>query len=322
MDSESFYIITLFQQGSYRSAISAYDELSSPSPLLTLYAARSHLALSPPSPASASTLLRSLPHETLDSRAIECLAKYLEGGRDDDLDKKEQAVGDLEEILAETGERGLTDDDHAEGRFVRGVVGTVWILEGDDRREEGIEVLREAVELGKDQECLAILSHLYISLHLSPLSSTLLGSPSVQSFTLDSLLSQLLVARTSLATGPKAKYQEAYYVYEELRSMQGGRGEATLAGVGVSQACLGRWQEADEAVKEALEMNPQHPTTLANSVALAVHTGKPRSSVEESLRTLAQADPRHPLIVDLEAKERLFDEAASRFGVTSAAAAA
>ncbi|GAA5990988.1 hypothetical protein JCM5350_001840 [Sporobolomyces pararoseus] len=305
MDSESFYIITLFQQGSYRAAISAYNELASPSPILTLYAARSHLALSPPSISSAQQLLSSIP-PSLDSRAVSSLATYLSGST-------EEAVSDLEELLAELGEQGLEEND--EGRFVRGVVGTVWILEGEERREEGVEVLREAVELGKDQECLALLSHLYISLHLAPLSSSLLQSPSVTAFTSDSLLSQLLNARTNLALGPRAKYQDAYYVFEEIKSMQGGRGEGVLAGVTVAQSALGRWEEALEAVREALEMNPEHPTTLANSAALTLHSGKPASSAQESISKLASVEPNHPFLVDLQEKERLFDEAASRFSV-------
>lgn len=55
-------------------------------------------------------------------------------------------------MLTELGEGGLSEDPEEEGRFVRGVIGTVWILEGEERREEGVEVLREAVELGSDQE--------------------------------------------------------------------------------------------------------------------------------------------------------------------------
>lgn len=128
--------------GSYRSAISAYSALPSPSPLVTLYAARSHLALTPPSPTSALSLLSPLS-PTLDTRALTALAHYLAG-------EKEDAVSELEEVLAETGERGLEEGD--EGRMVRGVVGTVWILEGEARREEGVEVLREAIELGQDEE--------------------------------------------------------------------------------------------------------------------------------------------------------------------------
>jgi len=175
---------------------------------------------------------------------------------------------------------------------------------------------------------LAILSHLYISLHLPHLSTSLLTSPSTTSFTSDSLLSQLLIARSNLATGPSAKYQDAYYVFEEIKGMQGGRGESVLGGVSVAQALLGRWEEARDATNEALEMvrprlsfvfaaracscgtrfsrsgfagascagvrstdsrnptctqNPTHPTSLANSAALALHTGKPDAAAQEIL---------------------------------------
>ncbi|GAA5861567.1 hypothetical protein JCM8547_008075 [Rhodosporidiobolus lusitaniae] len=313
MDSETHYQISLFTQGSYRAALSAYSSHPSPSPTLTLYAARAHLALSPPSPSSALSLLSPLP-QTLDVRAVSSLARYLTG-------ETEDAVGELEEILAETGEQGLSEDPEEEGRFVRGVVGTVWVLEGEERREEGIEVLREAVELGRDQECLAILSHLYITLHLPALSTQLLTSPSVTSFTSDSLLSQLLIARSNLATGPSQKYQDAYYVFEEIKGMQGGRGEGVLAGVSVAQALLGRWEEARDANAEALEMNPTHPTSLANSAALALHTGKTAAAADEALAALQAADASHPMLRDLEEKSRLFDEAAGRFGAQQAVVA-
>ncbi|GEM08177.1 coatomer protein complex, subunit epsilon [Rhodotorula toruloides] len=261
--------------------------------------------MNPPAPQPALQLLSSLP-QTLDTRAVTALAHYLQG-------ETGSAVGDLEELLADLGDQGLEEGDETEGRFVRGVIGTVWVLEGEERREEGVEVLREAVELGKDQECLGILSHLYISLNLPHLSSALLSSPSVTAFTADSLLSQLLVARSNLATGPSNKYQDAYYVFEEIKGMQGGRGEGVFAGVAVAQAALGRWEEARDATNEALEMNPAHPTSLANSAALALHTGKTAVAADEIIAQLRAADASHPLVADLEAKSLLFDDAASRF---------
>ncbi|KAI5481009.1 coatomer protein complex, subunit epsilon [Pseudohyphozyma bogoriensis] len=311
MDSDSFHIVQLFQQGtssSYRASISAYEVLPSPSPLVTLYAARAHLALSPPATTSALSLLSTLP-PTLDTRAVTAFAQYLEGS-------KEEAVEELQEVLAELGEQGLQEDD--EGRAVRSIVGSVFILEGEAMREEGVEVLREGVELGQDQECLAVLSHLYLSLNLPANSTKLLSSPSTLAWTSDSLLSQLLSARTNLASGPTQKYQDAYYVYEELKGMQGGRGEGTLAGVAVAQALLGRWDESTQAVDEAVEMNPTHPTSLANCVALALHTGKAQSFADGILANLSSIDPSHPSVVDLAQKESLFDEAASKFKVSVA----
>lgn len=101
---------------------------------------------------------------------------------------------------------------------------------------------------------LGLLSHLYISLAQAGASTALLTSPQTTAFTSDSLLSQLLTARSNLATGPRNKYEQAYYVYEEIKGMQGGRGEATLAGVSVAQATQGRWEEAVQAAVEGLEM--------------------------------------------------------------------
>lgn len=101
---------------------------------------------------------------------------------------------------------------------------------------------------------LAVLSHLYLSLSLPSLSTALLTANSTKAFTADSLLSQLLLARTQLAVGPATKYQEAFYVFEEIKSMQGGRNEAALGGVAVAQATLGRWEESVGAIGEALEL--------------------------------------------------------------------
>jgi coatomer protein complex subunit epsilon len=129
---------------------------------------------------------------------------------------------------------------------------------------------------------LTLLAHLYQSLSHANLATALLQSPSTTAFTADSLLSQLLLARSQLATGPTAKYTEAGYVFEEIKGMQGGRGESVLSGVLVSEGLRGAWDEADAAGRESREAYPKDPTTLANVIALALHTGK-SSTVEASL---------------------------------------
>lgn len=121
----------------------------SPSPLLSYYAARSHLALSPPNPQAATNILSSLP-PTLDTRALASLADYVAASAADDEPAKAGAVDEMDELLAEVGESGL--DEEGEGRMVRLAMGTVYILEGEVRREDAVEVLREGVELGHDQD--------------------------------------------------------------------------------------------------------------------------------------------------------------------------
>ncbi len=61
-------------------------------------------------------------------------------------------MDEMDELLAELGENGLEED--SEGRWVRTAMGTVYILEGEDRRQDALEVLREGVELGQDQDWL------------------------------------------------------------------------------------------------------------------------------------------------------------------------
>lgn len=309
MDSESHFIVSLFQNGSYRAAISAFTALPSPSTTTLLFAARAHLALSPPATNDATALLEAIFPPTLDSRAVGALAQYLTG---DDA----SAIDQLEELMTELGESGLSEDEEEEGRLVRAVVATAYILDGsEDRRDEAVEILREGIEIGHDQECLTVLSHLYLSLSLASHSQALLAAPATTAFTSDSLLSQLLLAKTSLLSGPTTKYQEAYYVFEEIKSMQGGRGEAVLNGLGASQAALGRWDEAAAAVGEAEELNPTHSTTLANIVALALHTGKTTAIADAAYAKLKLADPRHAMVLEMEASSSAFDVAAGKFGL-------
>lgn len=133
--------------GSYRAAISAYTALEQTSPTLSLYAARSHLALTPPSTSAALSLLTSLP-DSYNKRAIVAFANFLAAT---DGQGQTEAIEELEEVLVELGDGGLEGSE--EGRMVRGVIGSCYYLaEGGERREEGIEVLREAVELGGDSE--------------------------------------------------------------------------------------------------------------------------------------------------------------------------
>lgn len=121
-------------------------------------------------------------------------------------------------------------------------------------------------------------------------------------------------------------------MFEEIKGMQGGRGESVLSGVLVSEGLRGAWDEADAAGRESREAYPKDPTTLANVIALALHTGK-SSTVEASLacvppsslfctlltsrycselKTLA---PSHPFLLDLEDKSESFDIAAGKFGI-------
>lgn len=257
--------------GAYRTVISSYAGLSDPTEALSYYCARAHLALVPAQIEMARNVLGS--SSTLDATAINQLANYYEGDQ--------QALLECDELIINLGEQGLQPED--EGRHVRAVVATLFLNEGSqERRDEAIEILREGVEIGQDQEwsvilysfmewiliqyySLAVLTHLYLTLSLPTHASATLLSPSVTAFTADSLLSQLLLAQIALLSGPTTKYQEAYYVYEEIKGMQGGRAEGVLNGLAIAQATQGRWDEATAALTEAQELVSILPIGLGQS---------------------------------------------------------
>jgi hypothetical protein len=166
LDSSSHHLITLFSLSSYRALLSAYSALPAPiSPLVTLYAARSNLGLTPPNTSECIKLLDGI-EESFDTRAIRGLAEYLAAQVTGFSNgEEEEPINELEFLMTELGESGLDDSNpEEEGRYVRSIIATVWILESlrtdegiedelrEARREEAIEILKEGIELGRDQE--------------------------------------------------------------------------------------------------------------------------------------------------------------------------
>lgn len=173
---------------------------------MTYLAIHSALAVAPPDVKLATALFSSLGEDdrsTLDGRAVQALIAYIRemssntGDDGETTSALEEQVDELEMILAELGGEGL--EEGAEGRSVRAVVGTVYILEsirsGLDaesqaaRRNEAVEVLKEGVELGNDQDWYVIV---FPSLHLSIcfcplLISNVLASTAVSLFSRTSI---------------------------------------------------------------------------------------------------------------------------------------
>jgi len=136
------------------------------------------------------------------------------------------------------------------------------------------------------------------------------------------------------------KYQQAFYVFEELAQAQATSSVRSLVGQAVSELHLGRTEEAQSALEQALQKEPGYADAIANLLVLNVITGK---GMDESVkyvsalsrvcrlsgvvrmltrrnRTLEKADPNHPLLVDLAEKSELFDKAATKYRAKVAAA--
>ncbi|KAF3925448.1 hypothetical protein ABW21_db0204227 [Orbilia brochopaga] len=131
----------------------------------------------------------------------------------------------------------------------------------------------------------------------------------------DSLAINIAEAWVGLRAGGD-KYQQAYYVFEELAQAPATSSTKSLAGQAVSELHLGRLPEAEVALQQALEKDKEDVAALANKVVLTALTGGDTSG---DLSALAAIDSSHPLVTDIEEKMELFEKAAAKYAGKAAA---
>jgi tetratricopeptide (TPR) repeat protein len=80
------------------------------------------------------------------------------------------------------------------------------------------------------------------------------------------------VSLTSLQGGEK--YQQAFYVFEELAQAPSTSSTQSLVSQAVAEIHLGRLEEAEAALQQALVKDPQNAEVIANMIVLNVIAGK------------------------------------------------
>jgi coatomer subunit epsilon len=70
------------------------------------------------------------------------------------------------------------------------------------------------------------------------------------------------------------KYQQAFYVFEELAQAPATSSIVTLVSQAVCELHLGRVEEAQSALEQALQKQPDYADAIANLLVLTVITGK------------------------------------------------
>lgn len=218
-----------------------------------MYVARSHLALRPAQVDAALSVLApftSLESPPAPARAAEALAKYLQSGSEEAVEGVRDLV--LEVEGEESGDEGL----------VRALAGTVFILAGE--REEAVATLNDGA--GRDDlECLALLTQLLLSLDRRDLAqSTFAHAKAVGN---DSALVQAIEAWIGLKTGARPLHQ-AYYYYEELYQLPGGRTPGVLAAHAAAHLLLGHEDEARADIADAQGQDADNEDVLAVATAL------------------------------------------------------
>ncbi|KAK2043263.1 coatomer epsilon subunit [Colletotrichum somersetense] len=173
---------------------------------------------------------------------------------------------------------------------------------------------------GKSEEALALLSQhqgsldavaLIVQIHLQQNRNDLALKEvtAARRWAQDSLLVNLAESWVGLRQGGD-KYQQAFYVFEELAQAPATSSVTTLVSQAVAELHLGRTEEAQAALDQALAKDPNYAQAIANLLVLTVISGKDPKEFTEKLKA---ADPQHQFLADVEEKSALFDKAATKY---------
>lgn len=73
------------------------------------------------------------------------------------------------------------------------------------------------------------------------------------------------------------KYQQAFYVYEEMAQAPSTSATKSLVGQAVAEIHLGRLPEAEAALQQAMQKDPSDAEAIINTIVLSVLSGKDTS---------------------------------------------
>lgn len=260
------------------------------------------------------------PENTLPARVLQLRARIALGQADDVLaDVQGESEPELEAVGA-LASQAAGDNDAA--------VKTAEELAQSAADNATVQVLAGTVlqAAGKSEEALALLSQhqgnleavaLIVQIHLQQNRNDLAVKEvaAARRWAQDSLLVNLAESWVGLRLGGE-KYQQAFYVFEELAQAPATSSVKSLVSQAVAELHLGRTEEAQAALEEAIKKEPTFAEAIANLLVLSVVTGK---DVAELTSDLEKVDAQHPLLVDLAEKSDLFDKAATKYKAKVAA---
>lgn len=106
------------------------------------------------------------------------------------------------------------------------------------------------------------------------------------------------------------KYQQAYYVFEELAQASATQSVQALVGQAVSEIHLGRLPEAEAALQQARDLDADNADVLANTIVLNTIMGNDTAEYRSQLESVA---PKHQMLEDIAAKKQAFDAACAKY---------
>ena len=159
---------------------------------------------------------------------------------------------------------------------------------------------------GLSLELMGLMIHLLIKMDRSELAEKHLRL--MQNADDDATLTQLATAWVNLAQGG-SKVQDAFYVFQELGDKYSWTPKL-YNGSAVCQMTMGRYDDAEKDLVEAINKDSKDPDTLQNLAVCSLHLGKSMTRFLNQLKTLS---PKPACIAQLESLEAAFDAANSSY---------
>lgn len=184
--------------------------------------------------------------------------------------------------------------------------------------ENALSILHTAIQTSPDLECLALQLQCLLKINRLDLAKGTLTK--MQEKDDDATLTQLATAYINIEQGGE-KLQDAYYIFQDFCD----KFVATsllLNGQAVCFIAQEKYEEADAALRNSLDKDPNNLDTFINLIALTQHynvSGKPQEDVIN--RYLSQIKDLHPhcqLVIDLERKEQEFQRLCARYEPSNA----
>ncbi|KAI9705793.1 MAG: hypothetical protein M1820_005041 [Bogoriella megaspora] len=236
---------------------------------------------------------------TPDLAAVKILAEY----------HKNPTAG--EQVVAQAEQLGEKEGDNL---AVQICCGTVLAAQGE--YEKAIALL------SKHQGSLDAVA-LIVQIHLLQNRTDLAAreARNARNFAQDSLLVNLAESWVGMREGGE-KYQQAFYVFEELAQAPATTSTRSLIGQATAETHLGRLPEAEAALQQALTNATTNEETgragaedsevLANAVVLNTILGKEKEA-KEAQSKLEKFAPEHAMLADLATKREAFAAAKEKY---------
>ncbi|OTA70691.1 coatomer epsilon subunit [Hypoxylon sp. EC38] len=282
-EGELINIHNHFHQGQYQEVIHFDTSALSPENALParVLVLRARIALGQAEDVIADVQGESEPELV----AVGALAEY-------SLGKTDAAVKTIEELASTAGDN----------QTVQVVGGTV--LQAAGKSEEALALLSQH---SGSLDAVALITQIHLQQNRTDLA--LKEVTAARRWAQDSILVNLAESWVGLRIGGD-KYQQAFYVFEELAQAPSTSSIISLVSQAVCELHLGRVEEAQGALEQALQKQPDYAEAIANLLVLTVIIGKDPSELTSSLQ---KAAPQHPFLVDLNEKSELFDKAAGKY---------